>query len=83
MVRGEENGVINPVYAKLEIKILPPFWASTWAYVFYVLVIVIGLFWSRYRIISSARIKFKKEQQELEQLRRQELDAMKIHFLRM
>lgn len=80
VVRAEENGVINPVYAKLEIKILPPFWASTWAYVFYVLVIVIGLCWSRYRIISSARIKFKKEQQELEQLRRQELDAMKIHF---
>lgn len=80
VVRGEESGSLNPVYAKLEIKILPPFWASTWAYIFYVLITVIGLCWSRYRIINRTRSKFKKEQQELEQVRRQELDAMKIHF---
>lgn len=80
VVRAEESGAANPVYAKLDIEIMPPFWASPYAYACYMMVIVLGLFWSRYRIIRRARDKFKKEQQELEQVRRQELDAMKIHF---
>ncbi len=80
VVRAEESGAADPVYAKLDIEIMPPFWASAWAYGFYGLVIVVGLVWGRYRIISRTRLKFKQEQQEQEQLRRQELDAMKIHF---
>lgn len=80
VVRAEESGAANPVYAKLEIEIMPPFWASPWAYAFYGLVIILGLLWARYRIILRTRLKFRQEQQEQEQLRRLELDAMKIHF---
>lgn len=75
-----ENGVWMPGSKDIQIKILSPFWATGWAYSFYSLLIIGGLFYGRVRIIRNTRLKFKKEQESLEAKRRDELNAMKIHF---
>jgi signal transduction histidine kinase/ligand-binding sensor domain-containing protein/DNA-binding response OmpR family regulator len=75
-----ENGDWLPQTANLEIRILPPVWATTWAFCLYGLLIISGLLYGRYRIIRRTQRKFIKEQQELEERRKHELDAMKVHF---
>lgn len=75
-----ENGVWMPGSATLQIRILPPFWRSPLAYCLYALVIIGALLFGRYRIIRRTKLKFKKEQEELEIRRNQELNNMKIHF---
>ncbi|MFT3902087.1 MAG: two-component regulator propeller domain-containing protein [Niabella sp.] len=75
-----ENGVWMPGSAELQIRILPPFWATTWAFCLYGLLIIAGLLYGRYRILQRARSKFKKEQDDLEARRKDELNTMKIHF---
>ena len=76
----DENGVWLPGSADLKISILPPFWASPWAFFLYGVVIIAGLLFARYRIQRNERIKFKKEQEDQETRRQHELDAMKVHF---
>lgn len=75
-----ENGIWMPDSRDLQIKILPPFWATGWANGLYSLLIIGGLFYGRIRIIRNTRLKFRKEQEDLEVKRREELNAMKIHF---
>ncbi|RZS74472.1 hybrid sensor histidine kinase/response regulator transcription factor [Pseudobacter ginsenosidimutans] len=75
-----ENGVWVPGSADLQIRILPPFWRSALAYCLYALLIIGSLLYGRYRIIRRTKMKFKKEQEDLEARRNQELNAMKIHF---
>ena len=75
-----ENGEWIPGSAELQIRILPPFWATTWAFCTYGLLIIAGLFYGRHRILRNARLKFRKEQEDLEARRKDELNTMKIHF---
>ncbi|WEK38327.1 MAG: two-component regulator propeller domain-containing protein [Candidatus Pseudobacter hemicellulosilyticus] len=75
-----ENGDWMPGSVDLQIQILPPFWLSPWAYCLYGLLIIGGLLYGRYRIIHRTRLQFKKEQEDLEARRNEELNAMKIHF---
>jgi signal transduction histidine kinase/ligand-binding sensor domain-containing protein/DNA-binding response OmpR family regulator len=76
----DENGIWLTGSADLKIRILPPFWASSWAFGLYGALIIAGLLFARYRILRSERIKVRKEQQDLETRRQHELDAMKVHF---
>ncbi|MEJ5056489.1 two-component regulator propeller domain-containing protein [Sphingobacterium sp. MYb382] len=76
----DENGDWYPESANLRILIKPPFWASGWAYGIYVLSILGALFYGRYRIVRKAQLKFEKEQEIQEGRRREELNAMKLHF---
>jgi signal transduction histidine kinase/ligand-binding sensor domain-containing protein/DNA-binding response OmpR family regulator len=86
------EGKWEPSYIKLKIKVLPPFWKSTLAYVIYVLLITGTLFFIRRRGIQKIRRQFiaEKEKQEANLLieqerqevkRMQELDQLKTKFL--
>ncbi|MBS1531370.1 MAG: response regulator [Bacteroidetes bacterium] len=78
-------------YATLNIKILPPFWRTAWAYITYVLAIVGLLLYIRHRGILKIRREFEQKQMKLEAERQltkereearrmHELDLMKIKF---
>jgi len=85
-------GVWNPDYISLKIKVLPPFWKSTLAYVIYLALFISILLFIRQRGIQKIRRQFAAEkekeeaklliEQERQEVRRmQELDQLKIKFL--
>ncbi|MFB0498697.1 signal transduction histidine kinase/ligand-binding sensor domain-containing protein/DNA-binding response OmpR family regulator [Mucilaginibacter sp. OAE612] len=81
-----QEGKWKPSYIKLKIKVLPPFWKSTLAYVIYVLLITGTLFFIRRRGIQKIRRQFiaekekfivEKEKQEAKLLIEQERQEVK------
>ena len=77
---ANDTGGWNNNIKKLEIKILPPFWKTTFAYTFYLSIILVALYMARWMIIRKARLKFAAEQVLIEAQRMHELDLMKIKF---
>ncbi|WP_419698489.1 hybrid sensor histidine kinase/response regulator transcription factor [Mucilaginibacter sp. NFX135] len=86
-----QEGRWDPDYVSLKIKVLPPFWKSTLAYIIYLLLFIGILFLMRQRGIQKIRRQFavEKEKQEAKLLieherqearRMHELDMMKIKF---
>ena len=86
------EGLWNPDYITLKIKVLPPFWKSTPAYIIYLMLFIGTLLFIRRRGIQKIRREFavEKEKEEekllIEQERQEvkrmhELDQLKIKFL--
>jgi len=44
VISSNSDGIWNKIPTSLEIKVKPPFWASIWAYIFYVLLLVVVLY---------------------------------------
>ncbi|MCR8558345.1 response regulator [Mucilaginibacter sp. BJC16-A38] len=89
---ANSDGVWDPDYITLKVKILPPFWKSPLAYISYVVLIIGILLLIRRRGIKKIRQQFVAEQekqeakliieQERQEVKRMhELDQMKIKFL--
>jgi len=89
---SNSEGVWDPDYISLRIKILPPFWKSTFAYFIYLTLFIGVLFYIRQRGIQRIRRQFEVEkekeeaklliEQERKEVKRmQELDQLKIKFL--
>ncbi|WP_419698573.1 two-component regulator propeller domain-containing protein [Mucilaginibacter sp. NFX135] len=81
-----QEGKWKPSYIKLKIKVLPPFWKSTLAYVIYLLLITGILFFIRRRGIQKIRRQFiaekekfiaEKEKQEAKLIIEQERQEIK------
>lgn len=88
-VRASNNdGVWNNEGSSIKIFVHPPFWRSTYAYIFYVIAIIALLFYLRYSAIRKIKrkmaleqIKIRAEQERKEAERIHELDLLKIKFL--
>ncbi|GAF03824.1 two-component regulator propeller domain-containing protein [Saccharicrinis fermentans] len=78
---SNNDGVWNDNYAQLHIKVLPPFYATSIAYILYLVLIVLSLVYSRYLMLKRERIKFDMEQERLQAKRNHEMDEMKLRFL--
>ncbi|HEX6431762.1 MAG TPA: two-component regulator propeller domain-containing protein [Niastella sp.] len=78
---GNNDGIWSTKDTTIKIYVKPPFWRTTYAYIFYVLAIGGLLLYSRYKGISRIRKKFTLEQERQEIKRVQELDRMKLKFL--
>ncbi|WPU97857.1 two-component regulator propeller domain-containing protein [Mucilaginibacter sp. cycad4] len=89
---SNSEGVWNANYISLRIKILPPFWKSTFAYIIYLILFIAILLFIRHRGIQKIKRQFavEKEKQEAQLLieherqevkRMQELDQLKTKFL--
>jgi len=89
---SSSDGVWNPDYISLKIKILPPFWKSTFAYIIYLALLIGALLLIRQRGIQKIKRQFTAEkekeeaklliEQERQEVKRmQELDQLKIKFL--
>lgn len=65
---------------KLEVEIMPPFWATTWAYIFYAIVLLLIIFWL-FRAYHSRQVEKNKRKIELLQHEKEkELYQAKIEF---
>ena len=80
-VKGSNSsGVWNEKEAEIEIVILPPYWASNWAYILYALVIV-GLAYLLIRYYSARAIERNRRRMELlEREKEREIYHAKIEF---
>ncbi len=85
------NDPANDSVITLNIKILPPFWKTPFAYFLYIVIVVSVLFYIRHRGVQKIKKGFELKQQELEAERKvakereeaqrmHELDLMKIKF---
>jgi len=75
-VRGSnDKGIWNTKGTSLVINILPPFWLTWWAYLFYFFLIVLAI----YTFVRSQKKKIIAEQEQVEYLR--SLDKLKDEFL--
>jgi signal transduction histidine kinase/ligand-binding sensor domain-containing protein/DNA-binding response OmpR family regulator len=74
------DGIWNESPQTLKIKVLPPFWASWYAYVIYFTVILSLLILLRYLILTRERMKMQMEKEYIESQHIHEIDSMKINF---
>lgn len=74
------DGIWTPRAATLNIKVLPPWWATWWAYCIYILIAasIIGL-WMR-TVMHRRERKMQYAAQEAERRRRDDLTQMKFQF---
>ncbi len=77
---SNDDGVWNNDGAQLRIIILPPFWKTKAAIIFYFVLLLAILIGLRNLILTKERIKYKNAQEKLESQRRHELDLLKIKF---
>ncbi|GEP98676.1 hybrid sensor histidine kinase/response regulator transcription factor [Chitinophaga cymbidii] len=78
---GNNDGVWSTKDTVIKIYVLPPFWRTIYAYIFYIAAAGGLLLYSRHRGITRLRKKFLLEQEREEAKRIQELDRQKIKFL--
>ncbi len=78
---SNNDGVWSATDNSIRIYVKPPFWRTLYAYLFYLLVGAVLLFYSRHRGISRIRKKFAMQQERQEALRVQELERLKLKFL--
>jgi len=78
---SNNSGNWNNEGAAIKIYVHPPFWRTTVAYIFYVLLAIGLILYLRYRSILKWKRKFQAEQKQQEAERVRELDALKIKFL--
>jgi two-component system sensor histidine kinase ChiS len=79
---SNNDGVWSDKQARLAIHIAPPFWLTWWAYLVYLLVILLLLYW----FMRIQQLKLRYEQQQVEQERSlvrrlQQVDKLKDEFL--
>ena len=74
------DGIWNENETKLYITILPPFWKSNVAFVFYAIVILGALLIGRRLIVVRERLKFSIQTERNSAQKLHELDMMKIKF---
>lgn len=77
---ANSDGFWSEESTALQIRVKPPFWLSTGAYVLYAFLLISILLLTRYMIIRNEQQKFKLKQVELEAQRKHELDEMKLRF---
>jgi hypothetical protein len=74
------DGVWVDNITSLSVMIGSPWWATGWAYVLYVLIIVVGLFAIRRFELNRSRLKNIIKMREFETNKQKELDEMKSRF---
>lgn len=79
---SNNDGVWSSKQASLNIHIAPPFWLNWWAYILYLLVVLVLLYW----FLRIQQLKLRYEQQQVEQERSlvrrlQQVDKLKDEFL--
>ncbi|MBS1562817.1 MAG: response regulator, partial [Bacteroidetes bacterium] len=78
---SNNDGVWSNGESTVKIYVRPPFWRTTYAYIFYILLAGGLLLYSRYRSLRRIRKKYEMEQERQEVMRVQELDRLKLKFL--
>jgi signal transduction histidine kinase/DNA-binding response OmpR family regulator len=77
---SNDDGLWNEKGIALNIRILPPFWKTTPAFIIYALILVAILFFARRLTIQRAHMRFRLAEQQKEASRLHELDMLKLKF---
>lgn len=77
---ANNDGIWNETPTELTIKVLPPFWRSATAFVFYALATLGALLLARWLILHNERVNFQIQQEREQAHRLHELDMIKIKF---
>ncbi len=80
VISSNSDGVWNFKPATLNITVLPPFWASTWAYILYGLLIFIAVYAYHYYSTKFARLQSKLAYEILIHEKENELHQNKLEF---
>ncbi len=78
---SNNDGFWNEDFSQLYIEILPPFYKTPLAYIFYLVMVITILLYYRYTMLNKERIKFQMEQERLQSRRHLEMDEIKLRFL--
>ncbi|WP_298484513.1 two-component regulator propeller domain-containing protein [uncultured Maribacter sp.] len=81
LVKASNNdGIWDPTPSEIEIKVIPPFWRTDWAYIVYIALgfALIWLFW-RYTFIKTTE-KHQLELEHLEKEKSEEMQKVKLEF---
>ena len=74
------DGVWSKEITRLEITILPPFWATGWAITGYVIAGLLLAYWLMRYILSVQKRRLHREQERAMTRKQHELDEMKLRF---
>ena len=74
------DGIWNEHIAELAVIIKSPWWASSWAYILYVFVIIVGLYTIRRFELNRSKLKSVLRMREYEAIKQKELDETKSRF---
>jgi len=80
-VRGSNNDLIwNDVGTQIDIRVLPPWWKSWYAYLIYALIIFTILIGYQRAFLKQARLRHKLQIKEIENANIEEMNQMEIRF---
>ncbi len=81
LIKSTNNdGVWCEKPASLEVSIKPPFWATIWAYLTYLIVAMLSIFLILFMRIMKVQEKHKLQLKEVEYQKQKELDELKLKF---
>ena len=65
---------------QLRVDVLPPWWKTWWAYLFYCVIVIVSLWWYRQLIIKQLRLENDLKIEHVERTKIQELERLKSSF---
>jgi signal transduction histidine kinase/ligand-binding sensor domain-containing protein/DNA-binding response OmpR family regulator len=77
---SNSDGIWNEEGASIKIVIAPPFWKTWWAYIIYIVIIVLSFLTIRKYELNRVRLKNQLKLKELESKKYQEIDDLKSKF---
>lgn len=75
-----ENGIWSGYIRELEIDIHPPFWATWWAYLIYIFIVCLLLYFLYYATKRRLLLRNELRLREMEQSKAEELNHVKLQF---
>jgi signal transduction histidine kinase/DNA-binding response OmpR family regulator len=77
---SNNDGVWNEEFSSIEIKILPPWWRTAWAYIGYTILMIAVLIWFRNYLIKQQQLKNALVMKDAERKKVEELNQLKLQF---
>jgi len=77
---SNKDGVWNKAGSSIKIIILPPWWATTWAYIFYVLILGSILYFTWKLQVKRIKVRHEFEMSRFESQKLHEVDEIKSRF---
>ena len=75
-----KNGFWNDGFTRIEIKVLPVWWETIWAFFVYTLILLLLLYYFRSQILARARFKHDIQLERIEREKSEEYNDMKLRF---
>jgi signal transduction histidine kinase/ligand-binding sensor domain-containing protein/DNA-binding response OmpR family regulator len=65
---------------ELKIKVLPPFWATKWAYSLYLIIVLVSIFYAIQSLLKKVESKYLLQKERIETAKVHEMDMLKLKF---